>query len=251
VGDSGTILTSSNAVDWLAGNSGVTDRLGDIVFGNGLFVAVGNGGKILTSSDGSVWTARNSTTTKALQGIAYGRGRFVAVVDWLSTGTGGYVVTSTNGVDWVSAPGSIVSLAPTSIAYGNGLFAMLADVSSTRLQFLVSENGTTWIQRNWVTNLGFGVNGLGFNNGTFVGVGSAGRILQSDPVVRMGITSGESTQLTVEGPRNRMYRIESAGLPGGTNVWQERTNLLMPPFTWVDPDSQLSSNRAYRAFLVP
>ena len=92
---------------------------------------------------------------------------------------------------------------------------------------------------------------LAYNNGTFVGVGSYGRIIQSDPLVRLGATYDGMAELTIDGPRNRMYRNESAGLPGGTSVWQERTNLLMPPFTWVDQDSQLSSNRAYRAFLVP
>ncbi|MEY2410479.1 MAG: hypothetical protein QOF48_3149 [Verrucomicrobiota bacterium] len=244
VGEEGIILTSSNGIDWLAENSGATNFLADIVFGNGQFVAVGLYGEILTSSNGSVWTAQSSGTTRILTGIAYGNGRFVAVGD-IGVGSGAAVVTSTNGSTWEngsSSPGG-------GIAYGNGVFVVYLGANSTRVLFGSSKDGKTWTQ--YATTTISSVMDLAYNNGTFVGVGSGGRIIQSDPFVRLDISYSGMAQLLIEGPRNRMYRIQSAVLPGGTNLWQERTTLSTPPYSWVDPESQLVSNRAYRVLLVP
>ena len=61
VGEAGTLLTSTNAVDWSAARSGLATRLRAVTFGNGLFVAVGDGGRIVTSPDGITWTVRGPT----------------------------------------------------------------------------------------------------------------------------------------------------------------------------------------------
>ena len=45
----------------------------------GLFVSVGWSGTILTSSDGTSWTQRNSGTSEYLYGVTYGNGLFVTV----------------------------------------------------------------------------------------------------------------------------------------------------------------------------
>jgi hypothetical protein len=42
-------------------------------------VAVGWNGAILTSPDGVTWTQRDSGTSNNLSGVAYGNGTFVAV----------------------------------------------------------------------------------------------------------------------------------------------------------------------------
>ena len=44
-----------------------------------MFVTVGNSGTILTSSDGTTWTSRTSGTTNALYDVTYENGTFVAV----------------------------------------------------------------------------------------------------------------------------------------------------------------------------
>jgi len=45
-------------------------------------VAVGDGGTILTSPDGVSWTERDSGTSNWLWGVTYGNGTFVAVGDY-------------------------------------------------------------------------------------------------------------------------------------------------------------------------
>ena len=63
VGDSGTILTSSDGTSWDNGTSGTTNHLYGVTYGNGTFVIVGDSGTILTSSDGTTWTSRTSGTS--------------------------------------------------------------------------------------------------------------------------------------------------------------------------------------------
>ena len=53
VGDSGTILISSDGTSWTERSSGIANFLQGVTYGNGTFVTVGNGGTILTSSDGT------------------------------------------------------------------------------------------------------------------------------------------------------------------------------------------------------
>jgi len=63
VGDSGTILTSSDGTTWTSRTSGTSNGLFIIFYGNCTFVAVGYSGTILTSSDGTTWTSRTSGTS--------------------------------------------------------------------------------------------------------------------------------------------------------------------------------------------
>src|SRR5439155_10798304 len=125
VGDSGTVLTSSDGVSWTAQRSGTQDRLRAVTYGNGAFVAVGGeslattcSATIVTSSDGHAWTRRNSTlSAPCLKGIAYGKGTFVAV----GYGT---VLTSADGISWTQrAAGVSAGLGLISVAFGNGSFA--------------------------------------------------------------------------------------------------------------------------------
>jgi len=43
--------------------------LDDVTFGNSTFVTIGDSGTILTSSDGITWTSRTSGTTERLFGV--------------------------------------------------------------------------------------------------------------------------------------------------------------------------------------
>src|SRR5205807_461714 len=53
--------------------------LSAVAYGNGQFVAVGFGGTILTSTDGVNWLLRQSGIQNYLKGVSYGNGQFVAV----------------------------------------------------------------------------------------------------------------------------------------------------------------------------
>ena len=68
----------------------------DIVYGNGIFVAVGSAGTLLTSPDGAAWTSRTLERTRHFTGIAYRNGTFVAV------GHRGTLLTSPDGIAWTS-----------------------------------------------------------------------------------------------------------------------------------------------------
>ena len=69
VGQSGTILTSSEGTTWTERTSGTSDHLSGVTYGNNTFVTVGNSGTILTSPDGNSWTKRTSVTSKTLVGV--------------------------------------------------------------------------------------------------------------------------------------------------------------------------------------
>jgi len=71
VGNSGTILTSSDGITWTEKTSGTPIDLYGVTSGNGLFVTVGESGTILTSPDGNSWTKRTSGISKYLRGVTY------------------------------------------------------------------------------------------------------------------------------------------------------------------------------------
>ena len=72
VGESGTILTSSDGTTWTSRTSGTSQGLDGVSYGDSTFVAVGVIGTILTSSDGASWTSRTSGTSYNLYGVSYG-----------------------------------------------------------------------------------------------------------------------------------------------------------------------------------
>lgn len=164
------IFHSTNFVDWTRIGPQFPGGLLDVVFGNGLFVAVEYNGTILTSPNGVTWTSRASGTTQHLHGIAYGIGRFVAV------GANGTSVVSSNGINWTSyALGSPTTL--TDVAFGLGVFAASANDGTV----FTSPDGIGWTSRN--TGTSQILNGVAYGAGTFVVVGENGLILQSDSML--------------------------------------------------------------------
>lgn len=57
------------------------ERMNEVVFGNGLFVAVSSDGtnRVMTSEDGENWAHHEAAEANTWQGIAYGDGKFVAI----------------------------------------------------------------------------------------------------------------------------------------------------------------------------
>lgn len=102
---------SLDGVTWTAGtNSDVLNTRYNVVYGNGIWVAVGQGQNVGTSTDGITWT--NSATAlpnnSTWRGLVYKNNRFVAV------STGGHVAYSTNGLSWTAG----------TAAEANGWFAI-------------------------------------------------------------------------------------------------------------------------------
>jgi len=137
VGDSGTILTSSDGITWITRRSERSEYLFGVTYGDRLFVTVGSSGTILTSSDGKYWTLRNSGTSNELNGITYGNGMFITVGDEST------IFTSLDGNSW-SEKNSGKTEGLTGVTYGNGLFVIV----NKKGKIFTSSNGTTWTQRN-------------------------------------------------------------------------------------------------------
>ncbi len=110
VGQSGTILTSSDGTTWTSRTSETTEDLcrwggkfppchhgyGGVTYGNSIFVTVDSSGTILTSSDGTTWTVRITGTWRNLKEVTYGNGLFVTV------GNLGIIYTSPEGTSWTT-----------------------------------------------------------------------------------------------------------------------------------------------------
>ncbi len=126
VGDTGTILTSSDGVTWTTRTSGTTNYLDGVTYGNGTFVAVGDTGTILTSSDGVTWTARTSGTSNYLAGVTYGNGTFV-VVGAIS------ILTSPDGVTWTARTSGEIFYYFAGVTYGNGTFVAVGGINNPHI----------------------------------------------------------------------------------------------------------------------
>ena len=98
IGRSGTILTSSDGINWTPKNSGVDVDLNSIVYSEELniFVIVGAVGRILTSSDGINWSRKTSGVNVDLKDITYSEDLGLFVV----AGGNGTILTSSDGINW-------------------------------------------------------------------------------------------------------------------------------------------------------
>ena len=117
-GGQGSVLTSSDGVEWTSRNSGVSGVtfLRGVAHGGGLFVAVGDEydatakrsvSTIITSPDGTDWTVRQSSPSQSLSDVAYGDGTFVVIgqnetydENGNLRGTVPIALTSRDGTDW-------------------------------------------------------------------------------------------------------------------------------------------------------
>lgn len=171
VGQYGTIMTSSDGVDWTRRVSNTSQRLDDITYGGGKYIAVGTNGAIVSSTDTETWTSRASgTTSKPIFGVTYGNGIFVAVGH--SDYQDAYIGTSTDGENWtVRHSGTKAFL--FDVVFGNGMF--VATGSSGAI--LTSTDGTTWTPAT--TNTTVYLQSVLYDGSKFVAVGENGTILTS------------------------------------------------------------------------
>ncbi|MBR3197087.1 MAG: phage tail family protein [Methanobrevibacter sp.] len=136
VGQNGTILTSSDGLNWTSQTSGISSLLNSICYSDdlNLFIAVGASGIILTSSDGINWTSQISNVTQNLYSIIYGYNKFVAV------GASGTILTSSDGVSWTSRSGA-ESYTMKEIIYSKDLELFIAIAGTNNI---ISKDGITW-----------------------------------------------------------------------------------------------------------
>ena len=118
VGADGTIETSPDAIDWQPQYGGTFYSLNAVIYAANQFVAVGDATTILTSPDGAAWTQRSSGNWP-LYDIFYTNGLYVCAG---GTNEQAVILTSTNGADWTLRL-LIHASAFKSIAYNDGEFA--------------------------------------------------------------------------------------------------------------------------------
>ena len=155
VGDHGTILISSNTVDWQPVAVGTIGRFYGVAYHAGQFVAVGEG--IWTSTNALDWTQRRA---EYLYGITWANGYFVAV------GWSGSILTSVDGITWLDRI-SETSVQLNAISYANGLF-VVAGGSFTNSALLTSTDAIHWTNRTFTSDV---LTGVAYGNGTFAAVG--------------------------------------------------------------------------------
>ncbi|MFO1475087.1 MAG: hypothetical protein U1F98_00375 [Verrucomicrobiota bacterium] len=150
----GRILVSTNQTVWTESSLGRVGALRDIIYGNGLFVAVGNDGAYV-STNGYQWAP--AMTGVALAGVTWGIGQFVACSSI------GYMV-SKDGTNWAFSV--MKQTATTRLACGNGVYVATEPTSG---KIFSSQDATNWVLQS--TTPGNTYWGLAFANGQFVAVG--------------------------------------------------------------------------------
>lgn len=141
VGANGTILTSTNGVNWANRTTGSTSaQLRDVAYGNGLFVAIGTSSLLRYSTDGETWVTTGSSGA-SLKSLTFAKGLFVAV------GDSGAIRTSVNGSNWTSrstSPGTSEFL--NAVKYAGDRFVGVGNLSGSGEGAVVvhSLDGTNW-----------------------------------------------------------------------------------------------------------
>ena len=100
IGQTGTVVTSPDAVTWTKQKETVFENLSlqDIAYNNGKYIIVGNNGGIWTSTTATTWTKVTSGTTQNLFGITSGNG-----TEWRAVGSSGTILKSTDdGATWTA-----------------------------------------------------------------------------------------------------------------------------------------------------
>jgi photosystem II stability/assembly factor-like uncharacterized protein len=131
----GSPMVSHSQQEWSPHNSGTTEFLQGVAFGNGVFVAVGEAGTILRSTDyGQTWQDRSNAevTVGGLKSVAFGNGLFMAVA------ADDVVVSSDLGLTWQK--GAVPAGWWAAVTFGGGSWFLVGEseiVSS-------GNNGQSW-----------------------------------------------------------------------------------------------------------
>ena len=167
VGDSGTIVVSSNAAAWTVTAVGSSESLLWVRYADERFVAVGARGVILSSTDGRQWTRRDSKTNRRLNGLAHGDGTWVAV------GSHGRVLSSPDGEHWTPREsGTEESL--HAVAFGDGTFLAVGWKGC----LLASRDAREWRS---LPSCAANLRDVAYGCGGFVAVGDGDTILLVGP----------------------------------------------------------------------
>jgi photosystem II stability/assembly factor-like uncharacterized protein len=137
VGNEGTILNSSDGINWNQTESGTRLGIRSLDHSLDLWIAVGDHGLILGSRDRETWVHLSSPTTRHLNEVSYVPG------GWIAVGDGGTIIASADGITWVQRPQSSTKFDLHSIDFGGGLWVAVGDAAVS----LFSTDGVQWTQQ--------------------------------------------------------------------------------------------------------
>lgn len=162
VGNTQTLLTSTNGTSYTSLTAGVTANLAGIAASPTTLLITGSAGAMASSTDGTTFTSRTNNNN-TLNGIAFGNNTFVSAGN--STNGSGYIATI--GADGtVTRRVSGLTNGLLNVKFVNGAFYATHSVGVTR-----SVDGISWVSTNLInSNLSVASSGS-----IFVAVGSTGR----------------------------------------------------------------------------
>lgn len=139
VGDSGTVVYTTNKITWTAGVSGTTETLRDVdMTSSTVGIAVGAAGTILKTTDGgATWSAKTSGTTEGLYGVVM----VSTSTGWAVGSDGAIRKTTDGGTTWSNASAATsadfraVDATSTSIVWAAGRFGAV---------YRSTNGGSTW-----------------------------------------------------------------------------------------------------------
>jgi hypothetical protein len=188
VGFQGAIWYSDGGKTWLKAASGTDLDLNCVAYGDGQFVTLGETDPAgtgtlmsLRSADGAQWGV-NSTGLDHQKptALSFLNGSFVAFTAGFPNGLPGYVLRSTDGLNWnilTSTDPSTAGVQIKSIVYANGLYVAAGNRIYTSPD-LVNWTARTDLFFNPESNYGAWLS-ITYANGRFVVVGSHGEVSSS------------------------------------------------------------------------
>ncbi len=168
------ILTSTDGIAWTHRPQGGY-ALSGVAIGNGIAVAAGGSGgaRIMTSTDLITWTTPTLPLSPPynypldmLLDVEYGNGVFVA------TTLDGYVIRSTDGINWTAIDAGFYPLPIKKVIFVNGQFMGVSDDN-----IVTSPTGSVWTAREVPSDVGMSPNfySIAYNGSNkFVAVGDGG-----------------------------------------------------------------------------
>lgn len=153
---------SDDGITWRKVTDTIPHTIDQIVYGNGVYVAVCRDHYLAYSTDGINWTYQEMDA--AVYGVAfgYGRGSFAGTSLFLAVGYSGSLWTSPDGMTWTKLARWTTS-SYTGVLYGNGKF--LAWVGTT-LSYSTT-NGKAWNSGEAPNPTNFTLQSICFANGKF------------------------------------------------------------------------------------
>ncbi|MCL4180937.1 MAG: hypothetical protein KJ072_24715 [Verrucomicrobia bacterium] len=165
VGQRGIILVSPGLQDWQLVPSGTTNTLRSVTFGEGGFVAVGDSGVVVSSRNGTEWTRQNADSTQDLRGVCFGSAGFVAV------GAGGTLLHSRDGGEWTQQTSRTTDRL-NGVTWRDGWYVAVGEGGTVRS----SPDGVTWFSEDMEWSSAELLAIVRSDHGEFMAVGPGGTI---------------------------------------------------------------------------